>query len=214
MQDGAPENVCIVPDAANPDLEVYDDDEWTYILGEVPEEDNFRFNLEANEAQCLTGISGEYGQWFIASVGYTFDLTLPAIPVPDPVVCPTCPVIDVPDIPSAVDAVTTDPPETVAPEVTATPLEPEKTYIEIDAKKIFIAVIVISAVFGCVIFGIIAYCIGRCCASAFVDDEARDETIDQQEQQPLPNESIDVRGREQRGVYYPGDDDTGAHGYK
>lgn len=92
MQDGTPDNICIVPDSANPDYAgIYNDDEYAYILGD--QSSDFRFELAANDAQCLTGISGEYGSWFIASVGYTFDLELPEIPVPDPVVCPTCAVI-------------------------------------------------------------------------------------------------------------------------
>ena len=54
----------------------------------------------------------------------------------------------------------------------------------------FLAVIVISAVFGCVIFGIIAFCIGRCLVSAFSDGE---EAYIEQEQ--LPNESLDQAPR-------------------
>lgn len=94
MQEGTPSNICILPDSQDPDQldNPYDTDEYIYILGD--DTSGFRFTLPANDAQCLTGISGEYGSWFIASIGYTFDLQLPEIPVPDPVICETCPVVE------------------------------------------------------------------------------------------------------------------------
>lgn len=95
-------------------------------------------------------------------------------------------------MPDAASAINIDIP-TLDLGLNTNPEAPEKTYIEIDAKKMFLAVIIISSVFGCVVFGIFVYCIGRCVFSTYSeDDQVVQESYEQQDlRQQLPNESLD-----------------------
>lgn len=172
----------------------------------------------------MTGISGEFGTRadapFIASVGYTFDLTLPNIPQSDPVICDVCPPppVNVPQTNSvSASAAAAAPSEDKTPEELAqqkSQIKPEETYIEIDAQNVFIVVIVLSSVLGCIALGTIVFCIGRFCLHfSDVDEEEFDEQ-DRTQAIPPVDDMMQRRtvknragGHKEGGVYYPGDED-------